>query len=379
MITHYFDNNATTALAPEVLDAMMPYFSSGNPSSGHRLGIAAEQAIQSARQKLLQAFGSRDHEVIFTSGGTESVNLAVKGIARVLKRQGKHIITARTEHKSVLESMRQLEQEGFEIGYAQPDSRGCIPVEAVTSLLRDDTTLVAIMHVNNELGSINPIENIASAIKSAHKNCRIFSDGVQAFGKLIPPAPSNIDAYSMSGHKFHGPKGIGALFLKKGTQCQPLISGGGQENGFRSGSQNVPGIVGLVTASEMAYSALSETRLHFRALKNRLINGLQVLENVAINSPEDGLANTVNASFINLPSEVMMRLLDEKGFCVSAGSACAGRKRGTSHVLEAIGLSDTRMRSAIRFSFSRYNTPDEIDACLQTIATILSDVRAVVR
>lgn len=376
----YLDNNATTPVAPEVLDAMLPYFMEqfGNPSSVHRYGVMAERAIKESRQKLASIFNVKSHEIIFTSGGTEAANFAIKGIARAAKRKGNHIISSPTEHEAVLESLKQLQQEGFEISFAPPDSSGLITPEAVKSLVKNETILIAIMHANNELGTINPIEIIGKTVKNINPQIKIFSDGVQAFGKC-PIYLEHIDAYSMSGHKIHAPKGIGALILKEEILIQPLISGGGQEFGKRSGTENVPGIIALTTAAELADKHLIKNREHFNKLKYYFMRGLNNIDGVFINTPENSLENTLNISIPGNPAEVIIHALEQEGIFISAGAACHGTKRHTSHVLEAIKLPPQHIQSSLRFSFSRYNTLDEIQFTLETLQKILINLKPVLR
>lgn len=371
----YLDNNATTPVAPEVMAAMQPYFTHtfANPSSLHGPGMEAEQAVKVARHTLATVFNASDQEILFTSGGTESINLGIRGVAQALKRQGKHIITAETEHEAVWGSVNQLQQAGYTVSFAKVDRDGQVSAEAIQSLMTDETILVAIMHVNNELGTINPIEAIARTVKARNKKTCVFVDGVQAFGKLIVAIPG-VDLYALSGHKFHAPKGIGALYVKQGTPLQSLLSGGGQEFGWRSGTENVPGIVGLATAAELAYQDLQKQMDHWRVLKLYFVERLRELPQVQINSPAEGLPTTVNVSFIGIPSAVMMQALNAKGIYVSAGSACRGAQRKPSRVLHAAGLSKQRMQSAIRFSFSRYQTHDDIDFTLAAISDVLQAV-----
>lgn len=368
----YLDNNATTPIAPEVMSVIEPYFSLkfGNPSSLHQPGVIAERGLRAARHTLAQCFNAKDHEIIFTSGGSESINLGIKGVVQALKRKGMHIITAETEHEAVLATVNQLAQAGFSVSFAAVDHYGRVNPESVYALMTDETILVAIMHVNNELGTINPIEAIARHVKLTNPATYIFVDGVQAFGKLNLQL-QDIDLYAVSGHKLHAPKGIGALYVKEGTPLQPQITGGGQEFGLRSGTENVPSIVGLAMASELAYKNLTKNSAHLQQLKTYFVEQLQTLADIAINSPVDGLTNTVNVSFLGIPSQVMMHSLAEKGIYVSAGSACSGSKRKQSHVLQAAGLSTERIQSAIRFSFSRYQTRDEIDDALNAIGDVL--------
>lgn len=376
----YLDNNATTPLSPLVREAMMPYFEGdfGNPSSLHRFGVVAERALKTARFELAQYFQAKDHEMIFTSGGTESINLGIKGVARALKRKGKHIISAPTEHEAVLASLQQLVSEGFEVSFAPVESDGRVLVQSMINLIRPDTILIALMHVNNELGTIHPIEAFARQIKSQYPTIRIFVDGVQAFGKKRL-GEVNVDLYALSAHKLHGPKGVGALYVKEGTPIQALISGGGQEGGLRSGTENVAGIVGLAKAAALAYENLLATESHWQTLKSNFIQQLLSLENVVIHSPADGLPNTINASFMGVPSEIMMHALTEKNIYVSAGSACSGAKRKPSHVLKAIGLPENQIQSAIRFSLSRNQTPEEMNEVFQAIQTVFKNLKNVIK
>ncbi|WP_267256797.1 cysteine desulfurase family protein [Coxiella endosymbiont of Ornithodoros maritimus] len=368
----YLDNNATTSTAPEVVESLLTFFSKsyGNPSSLHRLGLQAERAVDEARRGLSGLLVVHEDEIVFTSGGTESANLAVKGAAQACKRKGNHIITTTIEHDAVLGSVKQLEQAGFIVDFAKVDTQGKVSPESVVELIKPNTILVAVMHVNNELGSINPINEIAESVKAKNKGIIFFSDGAQAFGKLEIDL-THIDLYSISGHKFHAPKGSGALYVKKKTLLQPLISGGGQEFDLRSGTQNVPNIVGLAKAARLAYGHLKETREYWRELMADFLEGLKNIPEVKINSPVGALENTLNVSFNSIPSQVMMNSLEEKGIYVSAGSACSGAKGKPSHVLKAIGLPPKRIRSAIRFSFSRYNTHEEIHYVLENIQSII--------
>lgn len=376
----YLDNNATTPVAPEIVLELFCYFSKyyGNPSSLHRLGVEAERAVNKARRCLGRLLRVGEQEIIFTSGGTESVNLAIKGAAQAMKRRGNHIVTSFVEHNAVLASMDSLKQLGFVVDFVRVDSTGKVMPEAVSDLIKSDTILVSIMHINNELGTINPINDIARAVKVKNKQTIVFSDGAQAFGKQEIDL-TDIDLYSISGHKFHAPKGSGALYIKDKTPIRPLISGGGQERGFRSGTENVEGVVSLAKAAELAYNQLADLQGHWQQLRNCFMCGLTVLPDVVINSPSDALKNTINVSFGSIPSEVMMHSLEERGIYVSAGSACGGTKRKPSHVLKAIGLPAKRIQSAIRFSFSRYNTDEEIKYTLKCLNEILGSLKTIIK
>lgn len=376
----YLDNNATTPIAPEIAQELFSYFSKyyGNPSSLHRLGVEAELAVNKARRCLSRLLRVGEQEIVFTSGGTESVNLAIKGAAQAMKRRGNHIITSPTEHNAVLASVASLRQLGFTVDFTEVDSTGKVMPEAVSDLVKSDTIFVAMMHINNELGTINPINDIARAVKAKNKQILVFSDGAQAFGKQEIDL-TNIDLYSISGHKFHASKGSGALYIKDKTPLQPLISGSGQERGLRSGTENVEGIVGLAKAAELAYSQLTAAQERWQQLRACFLQGLKALPDVVINSPSDALKNTINVSFDSIPSEVMMYSLEEKGIYVSAGSACVGTKRKPSHVLKAIGLPAKRIQSAIRFSFSRYTTDEEIKYTLKCLNEILVSLKTIIK
>ena len=376
----YLDNNATTPVAPEIALELLSYFSKyyGNPSSLHRLGVEAERAVNKARRCLSGLLRVGEQEIIFTSGGTESVNLAIKGAAQAMKRRGNRIVTSLIEHNAVLASVASLKQLGFAVDFVEVDLTGKVTPEAVSDLVKSDTIFVAMMHVNNELGTISPINDIARAVKAKNKQTLVFSDGAQAFGKREIDL-TDIDLYSISGHKFHASKGSGVLYVRDKTPLQPLISGSGQERGLRSGTENVEGIVGLAKAAELAYSQMADFQERWQRLRACFVQGLKALSDVVINSPSDALKNTINVSFGSIPSEVMIHSLEEKGIYVSAGSACGGAKRRPSHVLKEIGLPTKRIQSAIRFSFSRYNTDEEIKYTLRCLKEILDSLKTVMK
>ncbi|MBI2876237.1 MAG: cysteine desulfurase [Candidatus Tectomicrobia bacterium] len=376
----YLDNNATTPIAPEVREALLPFLDEryGNPSSLHRKGVEAERALKESRHKMAALLNVRDQEIIFTSGATESDNLALKGVARAYQRQGKHLVTTAAEHEAVLESCKALEEEGFEVTRLTPDGYGRVGVEQVISALRDDTVLVAVMHVNNELGTIYPIAEMARAVKRRNPKTLVFSDGAQAFGKL-PVSLQQVDLYAISGHKIHAPKGVGALWVRNGVRLRPLLSGGGQERNLRPGTENVAGAVALAAAATLAYANLEGHRDHLRALKRRFLEGMAGLEPVRINSPEDGLETTANVAFPGVPAEVLLHALEARGVYVSTGSACSTRHKRHSHVLHALGLPEAVMNASLRFSFSRYNTLGGIDYALAVMHQVVPELRATVR
>lgn len=379
----YLDNNATTPIAPEVVDAMIPYLREhyGNPSSRHRKGLEAERAVRQSRETIARLLGVNETEIIFTASGTEGDNIAIRGIARARQRQGRHIITSQVEHPAVLETCRDLEAEGFQVTYLPVARDGTLSPETVLNALTDETILVTLMHVNNETGAIFPIEEIARQVKRTNSRVAIHSDGVQAVGKLKPDL-TDIDLYTVSGHKFHAPKGIGALVVRQGVHLKPIITGGGQERGLRSGTENVAGIVGLARALELAYQDFDARRDHFLKLKERFLAGLEEIPDAHVNSPTNSVPTTVSVAFAGAPSEVLLNALEAEGIYASAGSACASAHkshRRRSHVLQAMGLEPALIDATIRFSFSRYTTMEDIDATLQALQRALPRIRAVAR
>ncbi|GBC77610.1 Cysteine desulfurase IscS [bacterium HR08] len=364
----YLDNNATTPVAPEVVEAMAPYWREhfGNPSSLHRKGVEAERAVRVSRATIARLLGVKESEVIFTSGGTEGDNLAIKGAARALRRRGNHIVTTKIEHPAVLESCRDLEAEGFRVTYLDVSPEGWVTPEAVEAALTPETILVSVMHVNNELGTILPIAEIAERVKRRNPEIVVHSDGVQAVGKTRVDL-RGVDLYTISGHKIHAPKGTGALIVREGIRLVPLFSGGGQERGLRSGTENVAGIVGLARALELMCENLEENLVRFRTLRERFLEGVRRLPGARINSPERSVPTTVNVSFPGVPAEVLLHALEEEGVFASTGAACASRKRRRSHVLEAVRLPPEIIDSSLRFSFSRYTTVDDIEWAVRAL------------
>lgn len=374
------DNSATTSVAPEVKKAMLPYLDKcyGNPSSLHRKGVEAEKAVKNGRRVLSRILGIEESEIIFTSGATESDNLAIKGIARAYKRRGRHILTTAVEHEAVLEACKALEREDFKITKLNPDKNGRVSAAKVTQSLRKDTILLALMHVNNELGTITLINEIAEAVKQKKPDILVFSDGAQAFGKLAIDM-ENIDLYAISGHKIHAPKGIGALVIRKGIRLEPLLHGGGQERALRAGTENVPGIVGLARAARLAYKDLKQHTRHIKMLKKRFLAGIGQLSDIHLNSPSDCLETIVNIAFEGIPAEVLLHALEEHNIYVSTGSACSTKHKRHSHVLEALGLPEEVKRSSLRFGFSRYNHIKEIDYTIEVLKKLIPSLRSVIR
>ena len=349
----YLDNSATTRVceksAEKVLELMTQCY--GNPSSLHKKGLEAQREVAHARQAVAVSLGAQPREIIFTSGGTEANNLAVLGGAAAGRRRGKRIVTTAIEHPSVLEPMRQLEKEGFEVVFLTPDTDGRVPEEAVLKAVTGDTILISVMAVNNELGSIQPIEVLKKAVKRAGAPALVHVDGVQAYGKLpLRPEKLGIDLLTVSGHKIHGPKGVGALYVSKNARILPRTFGGGQERELRPGTEAAPLIAGLGAAAEelpdwrQAYSRMEK-------LRDYTLQKLSGLEGVEVNSPVEGLPYLLNFSALGIRSETMLHFLAQRGIYVSSGSACAKGKQ--SHVLKAAGLPDSRISSAIRVSLSR--------------------------
>lgn len=366
-------------MAPEVLNAMLPYFAThyGNPSSQHKVGMIALNAIKQARLTMASYLNIHPEELIFTSGGTESNYSAIFGIAKAYKRFGQHIITSPVEHKSVLAAIQQLKNEGFQIDFADVDKFGQVIPESVISKVNKNTILIAIMHANNELGTINPINMMAKQAKQINPKVIFFSDGVQAFGKLTPDL-FEIDSYTISGHKIHGPKGIGALILKKSIKYKPHLIGGNQESEKRAGTENVPGIIGLAKATQLAFDHQFEDQSHGLSLKKYMLQLLKSIPDILINSPDDGLANTINFSIPGFSSEILTQALSDRSIYVSAGSACDSNSRRPSHVLQAIQLPKKVIDSAIRVSFSKYTTFNEITLTVNQLKSILNEIASII-
>lgn len=376
----YFDNAATTQVYPEVRELMVKLMLEdyGNPSSLHMKGVVAENYIKEARIRIAKQLKCLEKEIFFTSGGTESNNLAIIGAAMARRRAGKHIITTAIEHASVSATMDFLSKEGFEVSYVGVDSDGMVKLDELSKLLREDTILVSVMYVNNEIGVIEPIEQIAEVVHGFNKQILFHVDAVQAFGKLLfSPKRLGVDLLSMSGHKIHGPKGAGALYIRDGVLIRPIIYGGGQQKAMRSGTENVPAIAGMGLAAELVYTNYQERTAHMLRLRDTFIEKVTGLENVYSNTGD--APHLASISFVGVRSEVMLHALEDKGIYVSAGSACSSNKPHVSNVLKAIDLPAERLESTLRFSFSEFNTMEEVEYTVDTIKELLPVLRRYVR
>lgn len=371
----YLDNSATTQPYEEVLhymyEAGRKFY--GNPSSLHTKGIEAENLIKRARIQLADVLKADSREIYFTSGGTESNNLAILGYLKANSRSGKHIITSEIEHQSVLEVYKQLASQGYKVDYIPVDDKGIIRLDALVNAAGQETALMSFIHTNNEVGSIQPINEINKIRKALCPDAALHIDAVQAFGKsVIYPSGENIDLLSFSSHKIHGPKGVGALYIRKGIKIKPVLFGGGQEMSIRSGTENVPGICGFGLAAEKIFSSINENYLKVKALKGHFEeNIVKYFPEALINSQEEALPYIINVSFPNLKSEVLLHHLEQKNIFVSTGSACASHKNSHSHVLKAMGVSPKYIDGAIRFSLSASNTVDEMDETINALKEII--------
>lgn len=369
----YFDNAATTRAADEVAERVryMLLENFGNPSAQSMMGVRAENELNDSRKIMAKSINALPEEIYFTSGGTEDDNWAIFGTAEGYKRSGKHIITTSIEHPAVSEPMERLRQKGWEVTVLDVDKNGYIDLDALRDSIREDTVLVSIILVNNEVGTIQDVAAVGKLIKEKNPKTLFHADAVQAFGKYpIDVRKMGIDMLSMSGHKIHGPKGVGFFYMKKGLKVRPIIYGGGQERGQRSATENTPGIVGLAKAVELAMENMDASHEKVMEVKRTLAEGiLRDIPKTHINGPsiEEASPYVLNVSFNGLRSEVLLHALEEKEIYVSAGSACSSKKKGGSHVLRSLGLSEERIEGAIRFSFCRYNTVDEAAACLEIL------------
>jgi cysteine desulfurase len=377
----FMDHASTTKVDDAVLNAMLPFFTKyyGNPSSIHAFGREAREAVDTARAYAGNLLGARDDEVIFTAGGTESDNLAIKGIAYPNKdkrtTKGPHIITSTVEHPGVLEVCRHLETQGFHVKYLPVDHYGLIDPEELQNSITKNTFLITIMYANNEIGTIEPIEEIG---KIAHDHNIVFhTDAVQAVAKVpIDVKKSHIDLLALSSHKIYGPKGVGALFIRNGVKLQPIIHGGGHERGLRSSTYNVPGIVGLGKACELARQRMGKDTVHMKTLRDLLIKNLLTIEESYLNGhPGKRLVNNAHFRFTGIEGESLLLGLDEQGIASSTGSACSSQKLQASHVLLAIGLDPVQAHGSIRLSLGRENTKDEISYVSQVLPEVVGKLR----
>ena len=376
----YFDNGATTRVFSQVKDIMIKVMEEdyGNPSSMHMKGVRAEQYVKEAKENIAKTLKVEPKEIVFTSGGTESNNMALIGSAMANIRRGKHIISTRIEHASVYNPLFYLEEQGFEVTYLSVDKQGMISLEELEAAIRPDTILVSIMYVNNEIGSVQPIDQIGALIKKVNKDTIFHVDAIQGYGKYdVYPKRWKIDLLSVSGHKIHGPKGIGFLYIKDKTKIHPLILGGGQQKGMRSGTENVPGIAGLGLAAKLIYEDHESKISYIRGLKKRFVRQVMELPDVKDNSGE--APHIASISFKGVRSEVLLHALEEKGVYVSSGSACSSNKPAISGTLKAIGLTKDYYDSTLRFSFSIYNTAEEIDYAVDCLKELLPVLRRFTR
>lgn len=375
----YFDNCATTPMYQEVIDGMTDCFKNnfGNPSSLHTLGIRAEKSITDARRILARFLNCKEKNLFFTSGATEANNMAVTGYINANKHNSKHIITSKLEHPSVLEQFKYLETQGYEVEYVNVLESGIIDITHLREIVRKDTALVSCMLVNNEIGSIQPVDKIKSILTSIGSRAVIHIDAVQAFGKVkIDVRKLKADIISISGHKIFGPKGIGAIYIGDNIKIEPRAIGGGQEKNIRPGTENTPGIVGFGIAAEKIHNDMEQNRELYIALRHEFLTKLSESDvEYTVNSPTDGLPNILNISFIGIRSEIMLHHLEQKGIYVSSGSACSSNKHAASATLKAIGVSSLVADCAIRISFGYYNTLDEVDKCVDCICDIYSKLR----
>ncbi len=385
----YLDNAATTQVYPDVRDVMMQTMSEdfGNPSSLHMKGVDAEKYIKEAKKIFADILKVQEKEIIFTSGGTESNNMALIGAARANCRRGRHIITTAIEHASVYNPLIALEAEGFEVTYLPVDEHGMVLIEALKSALREDTILVSVMCVNNEIGTIEPLDQISAVIKAYNPEILFHVDAIQGFGKLrIYPSRLHIDMLSISGHKLHGPKGVGVLYIKDRVKVKPLILGGGQQKDMRSGTENVPGIAGIGAAAKEVYDNFDAKIENLYALRHNFIEQLKTIDSVVINGFENrtdeadsfskGPApHIVSASFENIRAEVLLHALEEKGVYVSSGSACSSNHPAISGTLKAIGVGKKYLDATLRFSFCLETTKEELDYCIGQLKVLVPMLR----
>ncbi|WP_091231126.1 cysteine desulfurase family protein [Anaerobium acetethylicum] len=380
----YLDNSATTKCADPVKDIMVKVLTEdyGNPSSMHKKGVDAERYIRTAKEIIAKNLKVNEKEIIFTSGGTESDNLAIIGTALANRRSGMHIITSAIEHPAVLNSMKHLEEEGFKITCLPVDRNGIVRMDKLEAAVCEETILVSIMHVNNEIGSVQPVAEIAELIKKKNRNVLFHVDAVQGFGKYrILPKKMGIDLLSVSGHKIHGPKGIGFLYVNEKVKIKPLMFGGEQQRGIRSGTENVPGIAGIGEAVKFSYEDHENRMENLYKIKEDFIGSLLEIEDVRINglTGKDSAPHIVSASFAKIRSEVLLHSLEEKGIYVSSGSACASNKPAISATLKGIGVPKELLDSTIRFSFSAETTAEELAFCAEALKEIVPRLRKYAR
>lgn len=376
----YFDNSATTRCSDAAVALMQRVLLEdyGNPSSLHMKGVAAEKYIKTAAEQIARILKVAEKEIIFTSGGTESNNLALIGTALANKRSGKHLITSSIEHASVYNPLIFLEEQGFEVTYLPVDTKGMVSLEALAEAVREDTILVSMMHVNNEIGTIEPVEAAAKLIHGKNPKTLIHVDAIQSFGKLrIYPKRMGIDLLSVSGHKIHGPKGVGFLYVKDKTKIRPVIHGGGQQKNMRSGTENVAGIAGLGAAAAELYQNFDEKIGRLYELREYLAAGMRALEKATVNGADgqDAAPHIVSVSFEGVRAEVLLHALEERGIYVSTGSACSSNHPAISGTLRAIGVKPELLDATVRFSLSVESTREEADYVLEQLKELLPGLR----
>ncbi len=380
----YLDNSATTRVFPEVAEAMVKIMCEdyGNPSSMHNKGVESERYIRYAKEVFAKILKVNEKEIYFTSGGTESDNMAIIGCALANHRAGKHLITTVIEHPAVLQTFAYLEKQGFQVTYLPVDRTGRIELDVLKNAIRPDTILVSIMHTNNEIGAVQPIAEAGALIKKINPNILFHVDAVQGFGKFrIYPKKMNVDLLSVSSHKIHGPKGVGVLYVGERVKIQPIVFGGGQQKGLRSGTENVPGVSGMARAADLMYANLEQDTDKLYALKERFIKGLESMEDMKVNglTGRDAAPHIVSVSVRGIRSEVLLHALEDRGIYVSAGSACASNKPMISATLKAIGVERDLLDSTIRFSFSVFTTEEEIDYTLKALGEMVPMLRKYTR
>lgn len=381
----YLDNSATTAAYPEVVEAVVDALTNnyGNPSSMHSMGVQGEKLLKTAKRSVAKAIGASEKDIVFTSGGTEANNLAVMGTAQAYKKTGNHLITTSIEHPSVLNAFKDLEEKGFDVTYIKPSADGVVSAQDVLEAVRKDTVLISVMHVNNETGAIQPVGEIAKALKKLKRKPILHSDGVQALGKIkVAMKRLGVDLYTISGHKIHGPKGTGALYIKEGTKIIARQVGGAQEKGIRPGTENVPGLAGLGVACDTLVKKMGHDTEKLLVMKTKFYKDLSgKLDNLKLNGliNENFAPHVVNISFVGMRGEVLLHDLESKGIYVSTGSACSSKNKSYSHVLTAIGLSEPEMEGAIRFSFNADISEDQVNYAVDTVVDSVKSLGKIIK
>lgn len=376
----YFDNSATTRVFDSVRDVMVQAMMAdyGNTSSKHMKGVEAENYIKAAREEIAKSLKVKEKEIIFTSGGTESNNMALIGTAFANKRAGNHLITTCIEHASIYNTMSFLEEQGFRVTYLPVDHNGHVSLDALREAICDETILVSVMFVNNEMGAVEPIEEVAKVIKEKKSKAYLHVDAIQGYGKyVIHPKKLGINLMSVSAHKIHGPKGVGFLYVDEKVKIKPIIFGGGQQKNMRSGTENVPGCAGLGMAVKEIYTDHEAKIDHLYTLKERMVSGLQEMEGVTVHglTGRDSAPQIVSAGFEGVRAEVLLHALEDRGIYVSSGSACSSNHPGVSGTLKGIGVKDSLLDATLRFSFGIFNTEEEVDYCLGQLRELLPMLR----